>query len=62
MASDYKRDRAAVDRWRKENTSRFTINLKNEDRELWEQMAAENGMPLATFIRKLMNDYIENRK
>lgn len=61
MASNYQRDKASVDKYRRENISRVAINIKKDEKALWEQMAAEAGMPLATLIRKLMKEYINNR-
>lgn len=61
MSSNYQRDKANVDKYRRNNISRVAINIKKDEKALWEQMAAEAGLPLATLIRKLMKEYIDNR-
>lgn len=60
MMSNYERDKRSIMKYQKENTSRVVINLKNEDKAEWERIAAASGMPLATLIRKLMNEYVAN--
>ena len=62
MASNYMRDKASYMRYQKEKTSRVVINLKNEDKAEWERIADKSGLPLATLIRKLMNEYIRDNK
>lgn len=60
MASNYERDKHSIMKYQKANTSRVVINLKNEDKVEWERIAAKSGMPLATLIRKLMQEYVAN--
>lgn len=55
--SNYKQNKKYVEKYRKEHTARVAINIKKEEKEQWERIAAESGMPLATLIRKLMNEY-----
>lgn len=57
MASNYERDKASYMRYIKENTSKVVVNLRKEEKEQWQHIAAESGMPLATLIRKLMSEY-----
>lgn len=59
MASNYQRDKANVDKYRRNNISRVAINIKKDEKALWEQAADEAGLPLATLIRKLMYEYME---
>lgn len=55
--SGYEQNKKYVEKYRKEHTARVAINLKKEEKERWERIAAESGMPLATLIRKLMSEY-----
>lgn len=55
MSSNYERDKANVEKWRKENVSRVVINLKKEDKEKWQAYADAQGIQLATLIRSLMD-------
>lgn len=59
MSSNYQRDKANVDKYRRNNISRVAINIKKDEKALWEQAAAEAGLPLATLIRKLMYEHME---
>lgn len=61
MASNYERDKQSIMNYQKNNTSKVVINLKNEEKERWKRVAAESGIPLATLIRKLMNEYMNNK-
>lgn len=55
--SSYEQNKKYVEKYRKEHTARVAINIKKEEKEHWERIAAESGMPLATLIRKLMSEY-----
>lgn len=61
MASNYERDKQSIMNYQKNNTSKVVVNLKNKEKEQWERVAAESGIPLATLIRKLMNEYMNNK-
>ena len=37
MASNYQRDKANVDKYRRNNISRVAINIKKDEKALWEQ-------------------------
>lgn len=54
MSSNYERDKANVEKWRKENISRVVINLKKDEKDAWNAYADAKGIPLATLIRQLM--------
>ena len=55
--SSYEQNKKYVEKYRKEHTSRVTINIKNEEKEQWQHIAETSGMPLATLIRKLVSEY-----
>lgn len=57
----YESNKKYVDKYRKDHIARVAINIKKEEKEQWERVAAESGIPLATLIRKLMNDYMNNK-
>ena len=53
--TNYERDKENIMKWQRENTSRVTIALKNEEKELWNSYAKSKGIPLGTLIRQLMD-------
>lgn len=61
MASNYERDKQSIMNYQKANTSKVVVNLKNEEKEQWQRIAAESGMPLATLLRKLMKEFANSK-
>lgn len=62
MSSNYEQNKKYVEKYRKEHTSRVTINLRKEEKEEWQRIAEASGKPLATLIRKLISEYAFTNK
>lgn len=60
MATNYERDKASMMKWQKENTTTVNIRMKHDDKKRWQAAAEAAGKPIATLIRELMEQYIQD--